>query len=75
MKKTDDIILCEWTASEVVRAYNRSGENFDAVKEMFRITSKQLKKMLKQAGININSNHCSISMMEDLGLRSQDFLL
>lgn len=69
-----DIIICDWTAAEVVRAYRRSGGDFDKVKKTFHITSLQLKRLLKQAGID-GPRRCRMNVMEDLGLRSGDFIL
>lgn len=74
MNKADEIIISDWTASEVVRAYRRSGENFETVKKRFQITSIQLRRLLKQAGIDAKRSR-RISVMEDLGLRCQDFVL
>lgn len=74
MKELDDIIICDWTASEVVRVYQRSGGNFELVRKTFQITSVQLKRLLKQAGIERKRN-TGLNEMESLGLRRQDFIL
>lgn len=70
----EDIIICDWTAAEVVRAYQRSGGDVEHVKKTFHITSLQLKRLLKQAGIDAK-RRAGVSVMEDLGLRYGDFIL
>lgn len=64
---------CDWTASEVVRAYKRCGENFNVVKKAFKLSSPQLKKLLRRAGITV-SGTVYRNPMEELGLNPGDFV-